>query len=244
MSIFDQILGAEMANEYTDSQRLAHEKKTVITWDGNTEGKETIEHEMFQYLYKISDEGIDVENIKSMMLYDGRLGKASECIAKTSVLHEGSLQMLIYDETAPAVLSTKENFSFDEGLEVKKGTYFYGAQDTAVFFVESITIETVHQIDKKFIPGYIPVLELTTGFSIENRHLDCTAEESAILQMASDSKMPVVVRFNIDGVDFATMFIFQCLEGTPSFSFSLAGLNFDIMYEAGSWRTSVSGRIE
>lgn len=178
MDILDMILGAEMANEYTDNQRLAHEEKTVITWDGNTEGKASVTAGENGMMYKVSDDPIVITEYNLKSIADDRNVVPGEGLVVMSQVSENGATMTIIsvrglEEYGPVVMVTDKDAYMDGVLIAEKGVYF---NKSVSGYVNRLELETVHQIDQKFIPE-APVFTPTTEIPYGGSPANLTKEE-------------------------------------------------------------------
>lgn len=159
MDILDMILGAEMANEYTDSQRLAYVEKKVLTYDGNPDKRIVVDDR--SYMVHVSDEHIDLNSIKSgtVTTEDGSTITMEITDENSQIITENGVSVLSVSfsgTTAPAVILVPDEVL---GLPtaVKRGTYLLGyTTDILSGYISRIEcVETVHQINKKFIPNTV-----------------------------------------------------------------------------------------
>lgn len=200
MDILDQILAAEMANEYTDSKQLASVEtvEKVLTFDGDITGKPTLE--IGSTFVKISDEHIPFKNFLEVSFTStSEETNFNKTFRKEEMYYEGDDYVWFGGQTQegnPAIAS----FSVDvEDIGAQKGTYVM-CDATGAFVVSAIVRymgETIHQIDPKFIPGYIPVIEL------ENI-MEVPASVAENLETATDHKAAGQLLMTEDEIAIAT----------------------------------------
>lgn len=213
MDILDMILGAEMANEYTDSQRLAREEKTVITWDGNTEGKEKFSLPINDNIecYRVLSEPVDLHYVKRLTItIEGTNQKTDIDLSKSIIDSEGTISFLFADEGETLLVATcYEDFEV-EGLTIKKGTYLAKFNNDHTAFVSCLELETVHQIDQKFIPNTVINL---CDYGINAYEILMTGKTSCVFSVADTEelwkKIPTdyspVTLITEDGTNFVTV---------------------------------------
>ena len=159
------IITLAMAKSYTDSQRIAYDEKTAITWDGNTDGLTSIAPLGFP-MYRVSDKLIPPGAVQATMA-DGRVlpDMASEPLPGVVLAAEGMLISAKAGEYAEGdmVISIPES-----------GTYF--AKPNSDNFVISVSFETIHPIDPKYIP---PVDSLTMN-GADGKQYKLTVNNGAI----------------------------------------------------------------
>lgn len=134
----------------------------TIEWDGETEGRETID-EVAQYCYKVSDIAPYPDNglLITLNNLEFETGEATisyfaEDIpiwkAESVILHGKSLIVGVIDDFET------------EGVVFHKGMYFYS--DGGNYVSKALYKPTVHTIDPKFIPSK-PVMELNVEIEFE-----------------------------------------------------------------------------
>ena len=148
----------EEAAQYTDSQRLAHEEKKVITWDGNTEGREKFPFPLVENIefYLVSDNVVDLNNVKKLSWVIGIINEEQDVdVPTTYVASEGHLHFIGTGEGNMTYVVVCDTDFEMEGVAFKKGTYFMKGFANSGGYVNHIEVETVHQIDPKFIPNTV-----------------------------------------------------------------------------------------
>lgn len=105
-----------------------------------------------------------------------------------------------------------------------------------------VSTETIHPIDPKFLPGVcLPVVELSTEF-VPPEYVAVTAEESAQLEQAAATGLPIVVRATFMGMTLAEVFTCVSSPDSPvpvySRTMSLSGSNFQflILNDGEGWQ--------
>lgn len=144
-----------LGKAYTDSQRLAYEVKTTLTFDGDTTGKELCG--FAENCCRISNSYIDPDTITKLVLCNAN-GELVE--ADLSALTKNGQEMTEGGETLRIwMLSDTTDICYFVSLEVPpsavadfgtSGTFVYYSDDWYVCLVEA---ETVVPIDPKFIPS-------------------------------------------------------------------------------------------
>lgn len=166
MDILDVILGAEMANEYTDSQRLAYTEKKVLTYDGNPDNRFPWGDEGV-YMTRVSGELIDLNSIAEITLTpavgDPIVVKATPETTFVGTL-PGSSFPCLYGRLsssasihAPAIALLDIDLPGTDFGDLYAGTYLCSYEnEIMVGYISRIECaETVHQIDQKFIPNTV-----------------------------------------------------------------------------------------
>lgn len=198
------------------SGAVGDSEKTVLTFDGDTNGKTTIETDE-GILVKISDTAIAVENCVEITVVQetGFTGK----FTKGELLTTTSDGLHVIAEQGGEIFVVSD----PGGLMGSPGTYvrkYRGAASSVFGWTSEIKLETIHPIDPKFLPGVcLPVVELTTQPTAEGAPL--TAEESANVQAALAMGVPCVVKFNIDGAEFGVV---ATVSGGVGMNFVLEGV--------------------
>lgn len=170
MDILDQILGGEMANEYTDSKG-GYTKGLTLTYDGNKEGKKyfTLGDSTFVRI----GGAIDAYDIKTVSLNDTVIPVSELQIVSseqgTSVYYSGVIGIAVF---------------YDNNSGVPAGTYVL---DDGEYVITKVVTETIVPIDPKFIPGAVlPVVEIANIVEI-------TETEATALDAVAEKKSPIVL---------------------------------------------------
>lgn len=132
-------------------RNLGGDKETkVITYDGNGVGSEIVEGGGL--FVKISDEPANLENVTSVTITDKKGEQFTTRDLKVANTEDG-VQFIPFADSAALVMS----IPIVEGAEDLTGLYFLS--EPASIYVSSITFETIHPIDPKFL-GVIEVFNL------------------------------------------------------------------------------------
>ena len=208
--------------KYLPEGGVGYKEKMIITWDGDTTGKTTIPGSI-GYACKISDDPIDISNltlkkiaITQKQIIDNVSAEGYFDIEKMEIseIPEAGIWGVnfndpdgpFYSETA--IMSVKEDMdAFQKGVYL---FYYETGSDTYPihFYVSCVEFEKIRQIDRKFIPGLIPVIELTTPLTIDEPPVTLTEEENMALDSAAKTEMPIVLKAIINGVMSAMVFAF------------------------------------
>lgn len=134
------------------------EKVVDIRWDGNLEGHVTVDAGEGALLVHVSDEVLTVADLvgSTATVYIG-----TEQIAESKVLTESDCMespggAISIDSDLPVGFISPADEHTEEGVPVtlpKKGVYLFYVPDEIA--TRSITKETVHQLDPKFIPDSV-----------------------------------------------------------------------------------------
>lgn len=198
MDILDQILAAEMANQYTDSQQLARIIKKTVTHDGNSDGKDILPGEIPMVLASSIPIDTDRETVKRITVYeDGETNVVDTFVIsqehdETSGCVITTYSLEIAGNKIPMVTSVSDSFSVD-GLIIKKGVYFLSVEG---MYVSCLETETVHQIDPKFIPLPYSVVELSNPVVMEQfANIELTDADKEELENAVAADKPIYIKF-------------------------------------------------
>lgn len=170
------------------------ERIKIVTYDGNSEGKETVPGKYVgwggnEIFVKVADRALTKSEIDEISLVmRGEKTSYSE---------------LIFEDFLGALLVNIGKFTFVvcitaeavEKIGVPQGTYVLGNPEA---YVSEIVSVTIHTIDPKYIPGAVlPVVEISTVISEENNFVAMLSEEeSAALEALSFS--PCIIKFSVD----------------------------------------------
>lgn len=132
------------------------EKVVDIQWDGNLEGHVTVDAGDGALLVHVSDEVLTVEDLvgSTATVYIGTEQNAESKVLTESDCTESPGGIISIGSDLPVGIISPADEHTEEEVPVtlpKKGVYLFYVPDE--FAVHSITKETVHQIDPKFIPG-------------------------------------------------------------------------------------------
>lgn len=120
-----------------------HIEQAVITWDGDTEGRETLMPD--EPFYKVSDNGVPASLLIGATIVHG----GDEIIVTQDMIREMIDGVVMVGVTAFSVVDAVEI----EGVIINKGLYF--AKDGQGKYVSSLTYggDFTHKIDKKYLPN-------------------------------------------------------------------------------------------
>ena len=170
------VLTLAAAKKYTDSQKLGSVETKVITWDGNTEGKVSVDSAedgtRIHTLYKVSDDPVEItnDNIKRISSNSGVPLTGNQVIVQTFTLeNDATMTTVGVDETSAIIMVADKDLYLEGNLLAEKGVYFAVItiiETTRTEYIQSLELETVHQIDPKFIPEapvFVPTTEIPYG---------------------------------------------------------------------------------
>lgn len=172
MSILDQILGAEMANEYTDIQRLAYTEKKVLTFDGKSGNRVPWGNEGV-YITRVSGEFIDFNSVEKITLTpavgDPIVVKATPETTFVGTLPGSSFPCMygsLNGNQAPVIAHITDDLPGTDYGDVMAGTYLCSYENQImVGYISRVEYgETVHKIDPKYIPNTTYVIDFTELF--------------------------------------------------------------------------------
>ncbi|MBQ0141296.1 MAG: hypothetical protein KBT06_00600 [Prevotellaceae bacterium] len=137
-----------------------------IEWDGNTEGREEVVWD--HHMYKVSDELISKENIVGATVsFVDESGTESIIITEDNItIYDYPMYGINFGDTV-LIFVCSENFVISDE-ELHKGVYFFESEGNYISSITkpASTVETVHQIDEKYIPsggGALDTIKLTVS---------------------------------------------------------------------------------
>ena len=184
-----------MLNGLKKSGGVGHvEPGMVLTFDGNTTGKETfVDADMGFSLVKISDKVYDLSKVNKVVVTATKTGETTAFTP--TVIKSPGVSML--DDNGQIVFAiasdgTNEEVSFLPSI----GTWVSFTDEAYVSRLEFA--ETIHPIDPKFLPGVcLPVVEITSAVYDGSANAVLTEGESAELDSACASSTHVIVNVPI-----------------------------------------------
>lgn len=236
----------EEAAQYTDSQRIAHEEKTVITWDGNTEGKPMNGFgDGIFFMVNISPEPIEVtpENFKRLVFarsvgdeYHEIEISLNELFIENTV--ENGVKMChINSKDMGMVIICSSDFDSGEGFFLPKGVnVVLIKQDNITQYVKLIETETIHQIDKKFIPGAVlPIIKAKSADDIFL--LDET--DSIKATNAYKEKIPVILQLETDNETQIFVMTLVVNQNGVAYVFQTGNIQVLMAYQKDQWAGAI-----
>lgn len=196
-----------MSASYLRNRPFYEEKKKVfsplnLTWDGNTEGKQTFENLRGNHFYKVSDDIFTEEQIKLMRVSssDG-LSLSLSSISSYNFTEDAVNGGIIYFVRKPG---KNEDFGItfpETGVYFCKGDAGYTDSLTSTDPIEH-TGTIIHKIDSKFLPDEeIPYFDLTE-MGLEPISQQIQSIEGDMTKICGAlAKGPVVFRFSIYALD-------------------------------------------
>lgn len=156
---------------------VGYSEDSSITWDGNTEGRDTIDYQGLPF-YKVSDRVLTAEElVRSTFVIVNKDGGETTVTARPDDVY-GSDAMglpaglfIMYADNHTnndyvnagysAVLVSGKAFDMGGVSIPSDGTYFV-VQPIAGFYPNKLSFETVHPIDPKYLPGVcLPVVDVS-----------------------------------------------------------------------------------
>jgi plastocyanin len=141
-----------------------------------------------------------------------------------------------------ADINTGEPFMFGNAVDEDGTSYgmFLTYEHGSVTVTVSITTETIHPIDPKYLPGVcLPVVEFTTTLGT---NVTLTSAENEALTKVAVTASPVLIKANLDmgnGNAMPVRAVFNYFAG--AFGFSAMGYTFQFMpSDAGVWAFSIA----
>lgn len=168
------------------------EKAKVLTFDGDTTGKESNGD-----MIKISGEYIDLERVTALSCFVFEYGEeVSVPVDELNVFEflDGQILATLEDHFPYIAASTADNDIFTKGI------YVFATADAYISRIEFA--EAVHTIDSKYLPessgGSLTVIELETEIGEDTTMLN--EADIAKVSAAMVQRLPVVIRCNfMDG---------------------------------------------
>ena len=243
MDILDQIISADMANEYTDSQQLARVKRKTLTFDGDQEGKETLPYEVngsMAAMVRVSDMPVKFtkENIKKLNWTFS--GEISHDLSGVSVIENdatmpGRVVILIAPDGAAyqLVMAVDQDLNMGD-MTLLKGVYFLCADEN--FYTTLLEIETVHQIDQKFIPGVVlPVIKAKSA----NDSFLLDETESIKATNAYNEKIPLILQLETDNETQIFVMALVINEKGVAYVFQTGNIQVLMAYQGDQWAGAI-----
>lgn len=135
---------------------------------------------------------------------------------------------------------TGEFYVVMEGYSDGKWMYFaiskLGAHSLSI-----TCTETVHTIEPKYIPNYMPMVDISeeTFIASMSDETDVTADEAAALDEAAKTKMPLLLRAFVGGEVLMTSVLWYSYEGDVLYVGQAGGLEFDLFRIEDGWRLEI-----
>lgn len=146
------------AKEYTDSQRLGYVEHKVLKFGGTLEDMTLISENDGMYVVKVSEEIIDLKEVK---LVGAKFpwGSGFEEIREDNSQINTDVSYIImaiqFGETYMPAMATVTNELLWDGV----GTYFFGYDRKEVIgWMFQADIETIHQIPQEFFPVFDSII--------------------------------------------------------------------------------------
>ena len=234
-----------MAKAYCDSKG-GYENSYSMTFDGNTEGKVTIPLMNGVSFVKVSNKVLSKEELlgATYVSFDGK----TIVIAEKNIFDNSAVGattqfygvMADNMTDAPTIVSCKA-CTIDFGgfpLTVPSdGTYFIYMMMGIAMYVSSLSNETIVPIDQKYLPGVcLPVVELTTEFSLDGAEVALTEAESKNMDKAAKASLPIVVSGMFAGGKVMYVFSATSLpDGTTVYNALIMNITLIITNESGAW---------
>ena len=236
--VLKAMVTSEVIEELTESGQVGRVETKVLTYDGNTEGKE---------IYDIGDAaplvrlGEPIDHTKVTQIV-AKVGSEYNTVAHYEAMAVPDIDGAVV-ETDVGILLYIFNSDFADGeYSCPKGTYVYTAiPETDGVYVSEIKLETIHPIEPKFIPGVcLPVVEFSTVPTKDGAQL--TEEECALMDALNGA--PFVLKIPLafsEGTTFHASFVASSIkvaEGIFAYSgmFYTGALNAIMVgNETGQW---------
>lgn len=138
-------------------------EQTVITWDGDTEGREAV----VGVYYKVSNSAPTIDVALTSFNFAG----TEIPISKDYITEINEHAIFVGDGDSDYIIIADSDTSFED-IEINKGVYFYNTPNGYVSSLTYGTPDTVHKIDEKYLPS-IPAAPSDDG----TYNLTCTVSD-------------------------------------------------------------------
>jgi hypothetical protein len=168
----------ETAIDYIKN-RPFYEYDKVITWDGSTDGRDSLVLDEGMIFYKVSDDIFDfTENTPYTLNANGEIVEYTDSYAEEiEGMYSGLFVKVSYMPIA-VVVKDKDAFTADTGLEVTSNGLYFIRYDNGenVFYTSSIKLGfIIKKLDEKFIPDTIARVEPILS-AIEDKVITATKD--------------------------------------------------------------------
>ena len=209
--------------------------RTVLTYDGNSKGKEVVFPGNGVGYVVIADKYIAPESIVSVSAsFVGNIltiGKADISFETLGSNNKYAAHTFYNGEYVPLFTIEKK----------EDGTGVFAVFDDAslALYVCRVEAETTTPIDPKYLPGVcLPVVELsaeTLMALFSGQQVMATEKEAAVFMAARDNIAPLVVRGNFNGAGFASVgaFVTDSSSGAQIFDTNIASNRLIAMFVDG-----------
>ena len=204
--------------------------RTVLTYDGNSNGKEIVTPGNGNGYVAIADKYIAPESIVSVSAsFAGNIltiGKADVSFDNLGSNNKYAAHTLYNGEYVPLFFSEKK----EDGT----GVFAVFDEPSLALYVCRVEAETTTPIDPKYLPGVcLPVVELSTVGTSDGAAL--TAEESAKMEEVAALGLPIIVKAMIGGAIPASGVYSYANMGYPVFTATSPGMQFTVAKIEGIW---------
>lgn len=224
-----------------NSGKVGRTDRWSIAWDGNLEGKVVVRPDETIAFAKVSNRVLAAADLVGSTItvhYDGQIDSGK--LDAVDTLGD----ICVWDGGISGPAGTYDV----EGMVLvipESGTYFAYIEDA--FYIASITKETIHPIDPKFLPGVcLPVVELTTVIDMDGTTISATNPDNALLHAARSSFCLIKFPFSYEGQTinlgiFAAPFNITVDESTAwGLSGDAAGVRFDFSTVEETWTVTTT----
>lgn len=220
-------------------------EQTVITWDGNTEGRESV----VGVYYKVSDSAPTIGVALTSFTFAGTEIPISEDYITEFDEHA----IFVGDGEDDYIFIAYSDTSF-EGTEINKGVYFYNTPKGYVSSLTYGTPDTIHKIDEKYLPASGgAMVTVPIGMNIQTYEYELTDDSISVLDtiksdFESGKRYPICLLASVDvsGVSMSNEYLISSINAASgqfvmsayAFGQGASGLVaniFTIMNVGGEW---------
>lgn len=222
-------------NNLLESGGVGRIEECVLTFDGNTEGRDAAKFQGVDMFYKVSDKILTADEVgRSTAVVVEPNGGETVLTAEQLFTIDGSayglpaglFTVLSDNPHGPIAVFGK---ACDEGglYAPSDGTYFISHPEYG-HRLRKLSFKTIVPIDPKFLPGVcLPVVEFTTEPTEDGAPL--TAEEAAIVQNLYDGGSLFIGKLISQGLIITTPFCLVTMrENGGAYGTTVSGVNYYI----------------
>lgn len=222
MNPIEQAIVLDEAKRYANTQRLGWSERTygTIYFDGVLTGKLCIPAaDMLGNPYHASHVFVRISNLPSSPSQIESITIDNTTYSRSTLRVEEIDGLTCFYVAVGVLTDYAYVVSISTGDHTVDGTYVL-ATDYEIYVsrIDGYVAETIHPIDRKFIPGAVlPVVELST-VPVSGSQTKLTAEESAQMEEVLAMGVPFVGKLNVDeGVPAIGVFNTLSYSGTQQY---------------------------